>query len=307
MKEDMDHERCSELLGSYARAELDERQRDAVEVHLESCSECRLEVIVVEALSADEAGLDPRERRKLHAAVAREIEPREPVVIGRGLARSGWARRFAPTLSAAALLLLVVIVGLSGLTGNGGEDGGDAASGGAGRSTAGAPQRDRQKDGSGDQAEGGEAPASEELDEEASFKRGRPKPEFGPGEGPRLTSRSQWRTAVAGTLLRRYAASYTTDDAVEQEDRYLALLADSAPSEVRSQVTTCGDEVRARTSEPVLAAYGTLATVEEEKGLLLSFAYSESAGEPLSDYVVWAWPLGSCSSPLGFTTGKVDE
>ena len=84
-------------------------------------------------------------------------------------------------------------------------------------------------------------------------------------------------------------------------------MAEDAPGEVRDQVVDCGERVREATEGPVLAAYGALAEVDEERGLLLSFAFTQSSGGHLTDYMVWAWPLGTCSTRLDYETGELDD
>lgn len=305
MKEEMHHERCSELLRPYVLGQLDERDRTAVEAHVATCSACRAELRGAEILRPqDDHGLGPREQRKLHAAVARAVEPREPVLVGpRVPGHSRWGR-FAPTLTAAALLVAIAVVGLSGL----GDDARRHAGGGGAESDAGAGRAgERQRGGAtpaaGDEgAETGPAPAAEE-DLYDALEAGDPKPEF---RTTRLANRSDWATAAAGPLLEDYQ-DYTAEEAEEREALYLNLIAEDAPGELRDQVVSCGEWVRDQSDEPVLAAYGAIGTVDDERSLLLSFAYPDTPDGRLTDYMVWAWPLGTCSTRLDYATGELDE
>ncbi|MDQ4095498.1 MAG: hypothetical protein M3174_04735, partial [Actinomycetota bacterium] len=119
-------------------------------------------------------------------------------------------------------------------------------------------------------------------------------------------SEDRWENLASRPVLKRYSA-YTANYAAEREGRFLDLMAQEAPNDLRDQVLNCGERVRDQTAEPVLAAYGALAEVDDQRGLLLSFAFSDSPAGHLTDYMVWAWPLGTCSTRLEYTTGELDE
>ncbi len=319
MTKNMGHERCSELLRAYARRELDESDALAVEEHLGSCDACRSELAGLNALlAADSVELDLRERRKLHEAVARAVEPRDPVIIGAGFEkRRGWMQRFAPTLSAAALLLVVLVVAMSGITG-GGDD--ESASTGA-EGEAGAPLREQQ-DGSKDKATFEDADkaapeTTQALGPEANKLRRHEGADTAETSGsalarsprPTFTERyvTNLRAAASQDVLQEFAGSYTVADAEKREGRYISLLSLEAPPEVRDQVEACSSVVRTASEEPVLAAGGALGRVDDTPGLFLSFVYTRAERGPLSSYMVWAWPRGSCSTRLGYRTGPVSD
>lgn len=308
MKDDMDHTEISERLLAYARDELDARDRGLVQEHLESCELCRLELASIELVLEKPAPLTPREQRRLHAAVAREIEPREPVVIGGRWSREGWARRFAPTLGAAALLLIVAVIGLSGLSG-GGDDALKAPSlqedaGGAGEAGGGGDEKLEEK-----KEQPGGAPAPESADDgedSAGFEAPEPKPSFDSSEATQ-TSELAAKGRTVERLYEEFATAFTFRQAERNEARFVRLLARKAPGELRGQVADCGNEVRERRDEPVLAAYGTVTRQDGERGLALSFVYAKSPTGHLTDYMVWTWPLGSCSDELNYTSRTLDD
>ena len=317
MTKNIDHERCSEQLRAFIRRELDEDETRVVEEHLDSCDTCRAELLGLKALlGAEDPGLDLRERRTLHEGVARAIEAREPVILGAGLEKKrGWMQRFAPTLSAAALLLVVLVVAASGLTGNGDGDGaasdaaGGAKSGPSGNRSRGEEDAALEEAIEDDDAGEGEAAAPDKQEfksknravETGSALRNGPRPSFIERFGGDLAA------AAPPDLLEDFASSYTVADAEKREFRYIALLSRTAPSQVRGQVQDCGDVVTDASEEPVLAASGALGRVDDRPGLFLSFVYSDAERGPLSSYMVWAWPRGSCSKRLAYRTGTIDE
>ena len=305
MRDDLNHEEISEKLLLLSREELSARDRELVLTHLESCADCRLELRSIEALTAAEPlAMTAREQRKLHARVGRAVEPNEPIVIGSKLGE-GWARRFAPTMAAAALLLLVAVIGLSGLSGQTSNDESATGSGADLQEDAGG-DAGGSRDGLEEEPAPEAAPGAGEDDGDGSgTQKGEPKPVF--ESGLRASALEDEAGGSPSPVLDRFATAFTTSDAAENEGLYVSLLAKQAPGELRGQVSDCGGEVRERRSEPVLAAYGTVTQLEGEKGLELGFAYSKSPTGPLTDYMVWTWPLGSCSSTLRYTTGELGE
>lgn len=106
MKEDMTHERCSELLLPHQRGELSGALTERVAEHLAGCPECSLEARGLGALLTGSlhVELDDLERRRLRtnirAALSEEADPRPG---------EGWRRHAAPLLAAAALVVLVAV------------------------------------------------------------------------------------------------------------------------------------------------------------------------------------------------------
>ncbi|MDQ4144511.1 MAG: zf-HC2 domain-containing protein [Actinomycetota bacterium] len=309
----MDHLHCSELLLPYAMGELREEERREVESHLDVCADCRSELAAVEAVRSNETPpMSDLERKRLHRAVARSVTPREPVILGAGLGkRSQLARRFGPTIAAAALLVVVAVLGVSGIGQDGGGEEASTAAGGAqserssGRKVEGRADETQEK-ASGAAPEAAAEPGEETVDGEGISRSGSaPRPEFRHREANSLDAADY--TVDDDRLLLDYQKAYTAADAKEREARFISLLSKDAPGGLRDQVEQCGREVREATEQPVLAAYGARAGRKSQDGLLLSFVYPASSRGPLSRYMVWTWPVGSCAQRLSFTSGALQD
>ena len=307
---EIDHDRCSELLRSYARAELGAHERKAVASHLESCAECCRELAVVKLTSTEVDGMNPRERRRLHAAVTASLPAAAPDA---GLpARRTWVQRFAPTLGAAALLLVAFVVALGGGE-IGGDSGGDEG-GEAGQAPA--AVEDRARDGA------GEKPGARDDAEDQAAAPGKPKPVEGTESdiseefaGNRSRApKPVFRTALVQNLgevseskvLERFADYYTVADAQRRSEGFLDRLSLEAPGSARDQVESCGDLVH-ETEDSLLPAAGALGRINDRQSLVLGFVYSKDGRGPLSSYMVWAWPRGSCNSRLGYVSGPLED
>lgn len=329
MSNQMDHERFSELLSGYVRDELSVDEKKAVTAHLETCSDCREELAGLRALVGGEVTkLDDFERRRIHAAVAEAIEPREERADESGgvstspRPRRSLMARFAPTMGVAALLILLA-VGAFTLGGRGSDD--EAASGGSADSVEerdGLRQEDQETGGGGAESAPQAAPGADSGDQGGSTDgtadralRG-PQPKFLSRRGFLLAEtfdeeNKARKNDLSGYIYRnvfdRYSEAYSVRDAVRSGDTALRLLSWEAPVELRRQVRDCGDRVRDVTHEPILPAYGTVTEFDARRSLLLGFVYTEEPRGSLSNYMVWAWPQGSCESPLGYTDGTVDR
>lgn len=305
----IDHDRCSELLRPYARGELDAGEHEAVASHLETCDECPVELAALSVLVADEADrMDPRERRRLHAAVDEALPSSEKVA---GLpARRTWSQRFAPSLGAAALLLVALVVALSGgrIGGGGGDEAGTArrvddrarGAGGEGGITSeqgpgsggapGKPEPEEAKD-----------EATETLEANSGARARAPKPVFRSGLVRDLDELVETR------VVEEFADHYTVFDAEKRSDVFLQRLSANAPSEAREQVETCGRLVDEASDDAWLPAAGAYGHIQDRPSLVLSFVYSDQESGPLSSYMVWAWPRGSCSDRLDYKSGALDN
>ena len=315
MTQEMGHDRCSELLRDYARAQLPAPEREAVEGHVATCSECLTELTALRVLLNEERpDLNGRERRKLHAAVARELAAGTDRAEGGNLPpRRSLAQRFAPTLAAAGLL--VVAVGVALLGGDGGDESGgadtavtqsrernlDEASGGAGEgptsgggSEAAAPDTKPDKAGSKPKTDTNDPESADELEGRSA-----PGPRF---KNVVVTGLDQMRDGVWDV-----AAAYTLADAERRVDGFLQRLSADAPAGVRDQVVTCGETAVEQADGPLLPATGAVGRIENQPSLLLGFAYATNESGPLDSYQVWAWPRGSCSSRLGYTSGPIEN
>lgn len=324
MSNQMDHDRFSELLSGYVRDDLSADEKSAVQSHLETCSDCREELAGLRALvGAEVSKLDDFERRRIHAAVAKAIGGKEePVDESFGVwvpprRRQSLMARFAPTMGVAALLILLAVGAFT--LGGGSEIGTD--SGGS------ALRGDLEQGGSGDLNEqsggGGAAEPAPETAPDAGTEAGSPgtvSDRALNGPQPRF---KRHRAFLAETLQAKNAgddnlagyvqqdvfaefwSAYSVRDAERNEDAYLSLLSRRAPAGLRGQVKTCGDRVREATDEPILPAYGTVAEFDARRSLLLGFVYTKSPRGKLSNYMLWAWPKGSCEQTLGYTEGTV--
>ncbi|MBA2725811.1 MAG: zf-HC2 domain-containing protein, partial [Actinobacteria bacterium] len=122
---DMTHERCSELLPGLLAGDLVADDAVAVELHLASCADCRLELRGVSALAEELTPLTDLERARLRRAV------RAGLPHGDEASREAsplW-RKAAPFLSAAAALLILGF-GIASLELGGRDEGSDSAAGG---------------------------------------------------------------------------------------------------------------------------------------------------------------------------------
>ena len=326
MSNQMDHDRISELLSGYVRDDLSADEKRAVTTHLETCSDCRQELAGLRELIGGEiAKLDDFERRRIHAAVAEAIEPKEePVDESFGVwtpprRRQGLMARLAPTMGVAALLILLAVGAFT--LGGSGSDEESASSGGSGdveQERGGLRAEDQQSGG-----EGGEEPAPESAPQASSgdeltdasggntFRGPKPKFEFDRAGLDESFEAKNAGDDLAGYVRRNvfapYSEAYSVRDAERNEATFLSLISRKAPAGLRRQVRACGDQVRGLTEEPILSAYGTVTDFDARRSLLLGFVYTEASRGKLSDYMLWAWPKGSCEERLGYTDGSVDR
>lgn len=321
MSNQINHESFSELLSGYLRDNLSADEKRAVTTHLESCSDCREELAGLRALVGGEvARLDDFERRRIHAAVAEAIEAKEePSDETFGVwtpprRRQGLMARFAPTMGVAALLILLA-VGAFTLGGTGSDD---ADSGGS--AIRGVRERDELQPAGGG---GGEAPDPESAPDAGTeggstgeltsrgFDGPRPKFKRQRGHLAETFDIANAGNSLAGyvqqTALARYSEAYSVRDAEHNEGAFLRLLSWEAPRGLRDQVRDCGDRVRDVTDASILSAYGTVTQFDARKSLLLGFVYAEAPRGKLSNYMLWAWPKGSCEESTGYTEGTVDR
>lgn len=123
---DITHERCSELLPRLLAGDLAADDALAVELHLESCAGCRLELKGLSALAEELTPLTDLERARLRRAVRAGLPHSDTASQG---ASPLW-RKAAPFLSAAAALLILGF-GIASLDLGGADEGSDSAAGGA--------------------------------------------------------------------------------------------------------------------------------------------------------------------------------
>lgn len=311
---EMSHERCSELLGDYARGRLAAGETAAIESHLASCGDCAAELRALRALLAhDDEVLSEHERARLERGVAWQIGDVIPAPRRRSRV---WAKVGAGI--GAAALLAIVGVGIVQLGTGGGDDsagGGtpatapkeanDAAKGGADTgvtnaagAAAAAPHPTFQRETltlSGteveDKRENDDDPAAFSNDHSVATALQR----FGRGNGQ----------------IAAFSNAYSVADAVRLKDEYVSELAALAPSDQRDQVRDCAERVYDSTGDySLLAAYGADARVEGRRALVLGFVWTDKPTGPLDKYMLWVWPVANCgtdAAPLNYSSGKIGK
>ena len=318
----------SDLLAPFVREELSADERAQVEGHLDDCIECREELSGLRLLmSAGEVKLDELERARLHSVVAQGLDPTEapegaPPDVWLPPRKSVWSR-FAPTLGAAALLLIAVIAGLTFGGGETGDDSGgsaeraveDVGGGGGGEGSAAGDK------GGADQPKPEAAPVEEgseqagELETTDTRSDGRvldgPDPRFF-DLGGTLSEASAKKAdddafvdAVSMNYWKRYARGLTVRDARRFEQDALLRLKDNAPDDIRGRVNWCASRVLNDYDEPLLAAYGSLGEIESARTLILGFVYSERDKGPLDRYIVRSW--NSCAGSFRHLEGPIEN
>ncbi|HET7482798.1 MAG TPA: zf-HC2 domain-containing protein [Actinomycetota bacterium] len=287
------HERCSELLGPYARGRLPGDDAAAVERHLEGCEDCRAERQALGALlAAAPAELTDVERAGLHSALQRAVTT--PGAPPRRARDRGWRARLAPAVGAAALA--GAIAGTYYL----------AAGGGAPESSNGGTDNaetfvtDTALDEGGGGAAGGSA-------EHAAAPVPAPEPTFSivrdPFTGGELTRLG--RSALPMVLFSR---AYTAQDASRRREDFLERLAgrasETAGEHYGSLVERCAHSVLDADSAK-LPAFGVMGELRHDPVMVLGFAWSEDTTGPLDKFDIWAWPRDSCDAPVDHRMGWI--
>lgn len=331
MNEKIDREHVSEHLSALVQGELAAPQRERVEEHLQDCAECKEELRGVRALlEMEEVRLEEVERARLHEAVASALDPTPaPRDDNFGVwvppRRSLWSR-FAPSLGAAALLLVAVIAGLT-VSGDGVDDGGGESGGAGDRAVEDTTEggSDEKGGGGGGQPAGGQpapqdAPAGTEETGETTndleslngrtfldYLDGRPGPRFvGARAVGKATEERSLDDVVHGQFWAPYERAYNARDAARYEKDSLLALKESAPDDVSDRVKWCGNRFRAIFDQPLLAVYGSLGRFDTSDTLVLGFLSSERSRGPLSSYVLGAWS-GSCNEGYRHLQGPLTE
>lgn len=292
MADEMNHERCSELLAAYAAGRLGAPERSAVERHVSSCLDCAAELAAVRAVTGGgDAPLSEHERARLERGIAWELGDLIP-------ARPDRARvwtRVAQGLGAAALLAIVG-VGIAQLGGTSSEnESGNAAT---------APKA--VNDGGGGAGAGAESDAAAGAD---SALAPMPRPSFD-RKTATLSDKKLVRIGQHSAQFRAFSKAYSTSDAVQLKDAYLNQLASDAPTSIQQdQVRNCADQVFDTTqSYSILPAYAAGARLRGEHALVLGFAWTDRPKGPLDQYMLWVWPVSGCGDvPLDYSAGQIDK
>lgn len=296
MDAEMTHERCSELLGDYARGSLQAPEGAEVERHLASCDDCAAELAALHVLSAP-AGppLSEHERARLERGVAWELGD---LVVARP-PRSRLAVRLAQGLGAAALLAIAGIALLQGLTGTSSNEG--AAAGGGGNAAT-APNRNQKGVPAAEGAAGGTADAALAPAPAPSFDR----------HAGTLSTKMLDRLGEKSARFVGFSQAYSASDAKRLKVRYTRALVTQASGAIGTTasdtVQTCVDKVYESTATySLLPAYGADATVEGRDALVLGFVWSAESTGPLDQYMFWVFPTSSCETPIDYRAGHIHK
>jgi hypothetical protein len=298
---EMDHQRCSELLSAFARGELGDVERAAVEEHLRTCEECRGELAAVEALSAEtHARLSELERARLRRVVMEEAVPLpdEP----RAVAAPRRARTFQ-LLGTAALLAVVggfAYLGLGG-AGSNGLSGADSGGEATGVEEGGGRVRGQASDAAGGASEA--ATMGKDgltMDAEAV-----PGPTFDPEAGD-LTTEKLDRLGRNGLSLVSFSRSFTVADVPAYQEAYVEDVAALAPAARGRDIADCSAPVFEEFPNSLLA-YAGLGDYEDRGNVIaLAFAWTDRERGPLDRSMVWAWSIGDCDGvPVHYSTSRI--
>ena len=301
----LEHERCSELLGPLLRGELSEQQATSVEDHIAGCEECRAEKEGLQALigapalmSVPAEPLTEFEKARLRRAVAGAMPAASPaartIVSEPG---KPWAARIAPYLGTAAALILVVF-GATQLDLGGSDD-----DSGAGDGTA----IEQDSSGGGRGADEGASNDTAVTSGEALAEDGAPAPgpSFEPEAGD-IERTGLRRFGSTDPLFKSFALTLTTDDAESLNEQYLRDLASAgAAAGDPATITECGQQVLTSQDSPTLPAYAGYGELEKKDVLMMGFVYSGADAGPLDKFMLWIWPRDDCSIPSEYQFGKI--
>lgn len=312
MTESMDHERCSELLGSYLAGELSEQEGAAVEDHLSGCSDCEQERVALMALAAEDVEpLGDEDRTLLRERVGAALAPPGGDVIGIETTRRQ-ARRGQVVGIAASLVLLVAGLFYVGTRGLGGADD-EAATGGAEPAgPAGEPIESREegrlRNSTKGRALGAETTQDAESADAAFGAAGglAAAPIFDARAG-NVTERRLTRLGRRGEPFVSFAATYTVSDALARRDDFLDDLVALAPnSATGDDVRACSERTFSGAVDAILPAYGALGRLNREDVLILGYAWSDRSEGPLDRWMFWAWSPGNCDGLNSlYQTGRI--
>lgn len=288
-------------LPAYVRGELDGDAAREVTEHLEECEECAEEERGLRLLTRDDADeLNDLERARLHhAVIAAAAEAAAPV------RAAPLGRRLAPYLGTAAVLVLLA-VGVM-VAGPGGDGEG---------------LRSADMD-AGAEMEGPEAPAEvgrDAVTQETQFgsvegaasdagaagTAGGPTPDFELTAG-RMAADDLDRLGRSARPFRAFAEAYRADAAPALQGPALEQLVADLPEDEADIVRACARHVLRTSAHAPIPVYGGYGSLDGQEVLLLGFAWAPGTSGPLDRFMIWAWPRGSCESPLVYRFGWIDR
>lgn len=291
------------LLRPYVQGELEEDDAATVRDHLEGCRRCADEEGAVRMIVLEpDSGLDDLERARLHHAVIAAAREPHPAPAGR------ISRRLAPYLGTAALLALlavgVLVFDLSGGGDDAALEGAETEEGSVAPATGenGAArlfdteQQGTDEIGAADAAEGSAA----------SLASGGPTPYFEAAAG-RMVATDLDRLGRSGETFRAFADAYGPEEAPVVRSHALDQLTQNLSAEERAVVRACARDVLNDTTRTAIPVYGGYGSLDGEEVLLLGFTWSPGTSGALDRFMVWAWPRGSCESPLVYRFGSIQR
>ena len=301
----MEHEEVSGLLGGFVRGDLEPERASDVAAHLEECAACSRERAGLEALLAVPApALTERERRDLRAAVQSSLRTERTAAVAPP-ARRSFLGRAVPAL---ALLAVVALgfVAAAGLFGDGADEGSPTT-----LTDGGAESEERAGEAGGGAgaeagpAEQGEADSERTRDDDALATNAgvakAPRPRF-EARG-RVTQAELQSLGRSGRIFQAYARLRAP--VTRRRERFVDSLQRQARPAERGQIGSCAQAVFASRPSPILPAFGARAELGDRPVLVLGFVWTDRQQGPLRRYMLWAWPRGSCSSPLSYQSGFV--
>ncbi|MDQ4024052.1 MAG: zf-HC2 domain-containing protein [Actinomycetota bacterium] len=309
----MTHERCSELLRSYAGGDLSRDDAESVRAHLEECADCRAEEAAIGALMAA-AGepLTELERARLHRALSQELFPgrANDDVATQGRA-PGWKRWIVPAMSSAAAVLAALLVITGGLLGSGDDEASVGLDGGGSQlSTEAAGENQIESTGGGGgSGAGGGAPTKDRALSAASGEAGTaydsagPQPRFDADAGE-LSPEDLSAIGRSSDLFENFSDHYTVDDVEGLREPFLRRLVRSS-GDAAGQVSRCAATLPQE--EPILPAYGATGRYDGRDALVLGFVTNDAGSRALDRYLMWVWTKGECRTPVHTLFERIDE
>jgi hypothetical protein len=290
MSTTISHERCSELLGPYARGELAGDDASSVERHLEGCDACRSERAgLTVLLSLPGTELTVTEREHLRRSVGSGLENAPGTSVIRPSPRN-WRARLAPALGAAALVGAIAGGAYYVAAGGGAPEANTGADAGEARPETSVEQKVLDTSGG-----GGSAPVLT------------PVPDFSIVRDP-FTSAELTRLGRSALPMVLFSRAYTGRDASRRREGFLNQLAgrasDAAGSRYASLVKECAHSIL-QNDTPKLPAFGAMGRLHHDQVMVLGFAWAKDSSEHLNQFDVWAWPRDSCRSPVDHQVGRI--
>ena len=311
MTRDIDHDRCSELLGGYVRGELPVAETQQVESHLVTCELCSSEQRAIAALQRPEpAPLSELERARMRRALLVEAAPAPDSALPGDPERDQRGARLFPLLGAAAVAVALMIFAYTGSGGLGGSD--EAANGDmqTGQDEA------REAEGAGGDGDAAREPA-QALQEESVADQGKAATAAGRAAPPSPTFRASMgevdRTELnhlgrRGLPLVLFARAFQVRDVERLRDEFVDALADAAPYARGAQIRECVAAIAPKfpNALPAYGAVGDYIDRPRREVLIVAFTWTDEPTGPLDQSMVWAWPLGTCDEVAHYSKNLIE-